>query len=91
MIIISQDKNTVVNFDNIMTISQENGKVGVSTHDDFPTIAKYKTEERAREVLQEIIQCYADIEILKMPNFKVEKSISSYELFERFVYEMPLE
>ena len=66
MIIVSQDKNTVVNFDNIMTISQENGKVGVSTHDDFPTIAKYKTEERAKEVLQEIIQSYVDWENLKI-------------------------
>ena len=67
MIIVSQDKTKIVNFDNIDAIEIGNPlkyvdgmfKVFASTTSDNEyTLGKYKTEERAKEVLQEIIGFY---------------------------------
>ena len=65
MIIVSQDKTELINFDNIVRLSVDvntNGKFLIEAHnfcDDFETvIGFYKTEERAKEVLQEIVNTY---------------------------------
>lgn len=61
MIIVSQDKMNLINFDNIAEITQIDKSIGVSSNlyfDDLQTIAEYETEKRAKEVLQEIIQSY---------------------------------
>ena len=66
MIIVSQDKEKIVNFDNLTQIyitSSEEEKTGYfirfetvgGLYDDLGT---YKTEERAKEVLQEISNWY---------------------------------
>ncbi len=44
---------------------------------DYMILGEYKTEERAKEVLQEIIERY--------------DSIKRYDIHTTFVYEMPLE
>lgn len=68
MIIISQDKTMILNFEYIETIEIENplenndGKFKIlcdTTSDNQYTIAEYKTEERAKEVLAEIVQKYS--------------------------------
>lgn len=66
MIIVSQDKETIVNFDNLIQIyiTQDEEKTAFfiryemvdSLYDD---LGKYKTEERAKEVLQEIVKKYS--------------------------------
>ena len=64
MIIVSQDKNTIVNFDNVENIQvrklpeNEIGyAIGVETFcSNFDRFAIYDTEERAKEVLQEIVK-----------------------------------
>ena len=59
MIIVSQSKKEIINFDNVTTIyiqenEQENKfEIGVDTIVDYYTLGEYKTEERAKEVLQE--------------------------------------
>ena len=55
-------------------------------------MAKYKTEERAKEVLQEIITAHSDFEYYKIAPEKEREEISEamimkYEQFD--VYEMP--
>ena len=65
MIIVSQDKTKIVNFDNLtqIYITQDEEKTATfiryetvdSLYDD---LGEYKTEERAKEVLQEIIKSY---------------------------------
>ena len=65
MIIVSQDKTKIVNFDNLtqIYITQDEEKTATfiryetvdSLYDD---LGEYKTEERAKEVLQEIIDMY---------------------------------
>lgn len=64
MIIINQDRTVILNYENIEAIG-----VAKATEDRFKIIAatvtnseieiaQYKTEERAKEVLQEIISKY---------------------------------
>ena len=63
MIIVSQDKTKIVNFDNLtqIYITQDEEKTATfiryetvdSLYDD---LGEYKTEERAKEVLQEIVK-----------------------------------
>ena len=65
MIIISQDKDKIVNFDNLtqIYITQDEEKTAYfirfetvdSLYDD---LGEYKTEKRAKEVLKRIIQLY---------------------------------
>ncbi|MFR1647781.1 MAG: hypothetical protein ACLSWT_05475 [Clostridia bacterium] len=61
MIIISQDKNGILNFDNIQLcrINQEGiVYVFLNEYDSFK-LGEYSTEERAKEVLAEIVQKYS--------------------------------
>ena len=68
MIIISQEKDEILNFNNIMNIQvtncEEDGyliSAGfiVGRDDKYRDLGYYKTEERAKEVLQEITQKYS--------------------------------
>ena len=74
MIIVSQDKDTVVNFDNIEIIGignpleDDNGKFKIlanTTSDSQYTLGQYDTEERAKEVLIEIVANYYNYELMK--------------------------
>lgn len=61
MLIVSQDKNVVVNLDRITEIVVEDNDV-IITDDIYmdygETIGRYETEERAKKVLQEIVAKY---------------------------------
>lgn len=94
MIIISQDKMEVYNFDKIFRLYVDNW-----SNEDFATepncfcikaekssdnmicafLGEYKTEERAREVLQEIIKAY------KETNYEYENCWC----LRNVIYEMP--
>ena len=67
MIIVSQDKNSIINFDNILRLYisryiEETITEYYIRYEDcnnsYEDIGTYKTEERAKEVLQEIIDMY---------------------------------
>ena len=69
MIIVSQDKYNILNFDTTVNIGVEeistlNDVVQISaqTNGNAVILGKYKTEERAKEVLQEIVELYNKIE-----------------------------
>ena len=93
MIIINQDKTVMLNYENIEAIG-----VAQKTKDKFKIIAatvtnneieiaEYKTEERAKEVLQEIYCKYEHgIHLLSSKSLSVQ-NILDYD----FIYEMPKE
>lgn len=61
MIIVSQDKKKIINFERITKITV--GGTGILVGDNVfipkgEEIAKYETEERAKEVLQEIVDMH---------------------------------
>ena len=66
MIIVSQNRETIVNFNNIVYIDIEKntfGKYFISAYfdkedSDFVWLGVYETKERAKEVLEEIIGMY---------------------------------
>ncbi len=88
MIIVSQDKTEIINFDNVNTLRATKTGFIVSyentykAEDDCSNIlGKYKTESRAKEVLQEIISKYR----------KWNKDANNAVTIIPKVYEMPKE
>lgn len=88
MIIVSQDKKRIMNFNTIDSIYiSNNGKsyiyAGTISSDDF-NIGEYATEERAKQVLQEIINTFSCNEVsgkLEEIRTRIEfKKISRYEM-----------
>lgn len=90
MVIISQDKTMILNFEYIETIEIGNplenndGKFKIlcdTTSDNQYTIAGYEKEERAKEVLQEIINKYK----ITLYNSRTNETVVNVPK----VYEMP--
>ena len=88
MIIVSQEKDEILNFNNIMNIQvtncEEDGyliSAGfiVGRDDNYRDLGYYKTEERAKEVLQEIVKAY------KETNYEYENCWC----LRNVIYEMP--
>lgn len=93
MIIVSQDKTEIINFDNVNTLRVTKTGFIVSyentykAEDDCSNIlGKYKTESRAKEVLNEIKEKYT--EYAKISN--VSGDIRQVFILPK-VYEMPKE
>ncbi len=92
MIIVSQDKSTILNFDNAVKVyivrdawEKEYYCIGYSTNDRTTIIlATYKTEERAKEVLEEIVKKYEHAKVC-------ECDIIHFYAHENFIYKMPKE
>ena len=96
MLILSQDKKAIHNFDNIISIQVEksNGKYEIIVYDainDNTSLGRYDTEERAKDVLQEIIISYANMEMIKIPKMEIQQKITSTELLRNICYKMPEE
>ena len=62
MIIVSQDRDLIISFDNVTVIgiAQNNSKEidSITVDKEEQYLGEYKTEERAKEVLAEIINMY---------------------------------
>lgn len=61
MIIVNQERTKIINFERITEITVIGEKILIGDDIFIPKgeeIAKYKTEERAKEILQEIIDMY---------------------------------
>ena len=91
MIIVSQDKRTILNMKNIEVIGigcaleNNEGKFQIlanTSSDNQYTIAEYNTEERAIEVLQKLIQSYREYRTAECNGY-------TNVLEETAVYEMP--
>lgn len=86
MIIVSQDKNNVINYDNVKSLwiddnvlDKTNTTFYINADEDF--LGEYETEERAKEVLQEIISKYKTT----LYNSKTNETVVNIPK----VYEMP--
>ena len=88
MIIVSQDKTKVVNFDNLIQIyiTQDEEETAYFIRLEtvnclYDDLGEYETEERAKEVLQEIISKYKTT----LYNSKTNETVVNVPK----VYEMP--
>ncbi len=95
MIIVSQDKKSITNFDNINTLRvTKTGEIMSfdnsyrASDDCSDVLGTYKTEERAKEVLKDIISRYEAIELCKnKPSEILGYTLADYTP----IYEMPKE
>ena len=90
MIIVSQDKTKIVNFDNLIQIyiTQDEEETAnfiryESVDSLYDDLGEYKTEERAKEVLQEIINSYLDC--------NEQNYLAEFAYVKNKVFEMPTE
>lgn len=96
MIIVSQDKRMIINFDNIVGIViRKNTDENVyqiqcksENEKNKRIIGKYDTEERAKEVLQEIIKVY---KFYKGKSYTIGDEKELLGKYEYGVYQMPKE
>ena len=90
MIIISQDKTRIYNFERVSEIVVSGTEICISDslrQEEGLVIATYETEERAKEVLQEIYCKYEHgTHLLSSKSLSVQ-NIMDYD----FIYEMPKE
>lgn len=58
MVIVSQDKEAIVNFENVILIEVDttNNSITFYSNENRGRLGKYKNYERAKEVLQEIVE-----------------------------------
>ena len=97
MIIVSQDKDIIVNFDRVTSIWIDDNVLNKTnaTFDivaDEGTIGTYKTEERAKEVLEEIMQKIEDVSWTNlMDNLQIAIHDKNFGGALSSVYRMPKE
>lgn len=99
MWIVSQDKETIINSENIKEITVDDGDVCITDNiykDIGEVIGSYYAEERAKEVLQEIIKREAEFELFrKVPAGRIGHTNMLNKFTERKIilgtYEMPEE
>ncbi len=96
MIIVSQDKDAIINFNNCAdihisnTVKKEYNIIATTSLGMTCKLADYKTEERAKEVLTGIMQAYVDSENYKYVNrFMTAQDLN--RLQRGLAYEMPAE
>lgn len=90
MIIVNQDKNMLVNFNNVESMNifadldgtgEIPFKIYFETTSSREELGKYRTEERAKEVLKEIVDTYIKIGIVfKMYNGAEQQVLPVYEM-----------
>lgn len=98
MIIVSQSKRMILNFDNALGLgisSLEDKSIAIKMYESIDkigtTIARYKTEKRALEVLEEIATAFATTELLKSPQLRVEGLVNGKDFLKVLAYQMPEE
>ena len=85
MIIVNQNKNSIVNFDNILQVYRTECSIRCEDcNNSYGYLGVYKTEERAKEVLKEIIKSYRDYRVAECDGY-------TNVLQETAVFEMPKE
>lgn len=94
MIIVSQDKRKIINFDNIahIFIQNDDKSIGYGRMSGYGAneLGTYKTEERTKEVLQEIYKVYSDFTLIKCVNEKYQNQLIIGNINKYFdIYEMP--
>ncbi len=91
MIIVSQDRDLIINFDNVTVIgiAQNNSKEidSITVDKEEQYLGEYKTEERAKEVLAEIIKSYRDYRTAECDGYT--DFCNKFVLQETAVFEMP--
>jgi hypothetical protein len=97
MLIVSQDKKGIYNFDRVTNtwidadVSDSKGEA-FEICADGETLGYYQTEKRAKEVLEEIIRRNSTFETIKaLEGLDARRYIERYPCYEFNTYRMPKE
>ena len=88
MIIVSQDKKSIYNFDNIKSIDILDNEIYIADDilaDEGACIGMYNTEERAQKVLEEIIESLQNKSFVEIDSNGITSKIAGT------LYRMPQE
>ena len=100
MIIVSQDKRSIVNFEKVKIININRSDLReISAYfncdeeksNDNVLLGTYETEERAREVFGEIINMYKATESFTAAANRISDNVSALAIKKGFAYYMPIE
>ena len=94
MIIVNQDKTEIINFNKVENIYVSGRHISICFGlNNNEVIGQYSTEERAKEILRKIIQCYTNTEQYKCFSNNSDKNYETlnYLIENSFIYEMPKE
>ena len=95
MIIVSQDKTVIINFDNASDIhidnKDTNRKIWATSSSISYLLGEYATEERAKEVLIKIGSAYTTMKVINARNFYPTEALNGDTLVPYIAFEMPLE
>ena len=97
MLILCQKKDTIVNLEKVQAINihLQNRKEVCAWFDvnennrNSVLLGVYDTEERAKEVLQEIIKLYKATETFKVTSNRISDEVGAIAIQHGFIYEMP--
>lgn len=100
MLIISQDKQAIINFENMQSISIENPledddgmfKIIAETDRSIYALGRYAAEERAKEILTQIVYRYSAVEMYKIADEQTKNAIVqtySEKGITPYIFEMP--
>ena len=91
MIIVNRKRDIIINFSNVLSIyiQDKNVQALISGIEEALILGKYDTEERAKEVLEEIAIAYANITTMSMPKISIHEFIPAQEIFRNIAYHMP--
>ena len=91
MIIVSQDKEEIVNFDLICNMFVFGSAIRCILADGSDTIVgEYETQERAKEILNDIRNAYTATEAFKTVSNRVGDTVGALAIKECFIYDMPI-
>jgi len=101
MIIISQDKKQIINFDNVTRVfidgPEEDDKdkkyyIGADTNSAESMVwelGEYETEARAKEVLKNIWISYGNEKMINIPKIEIHQTLLADALISNICYQMP--
>lgn len=98
MIIVSQEKIRIFNFNNLTQLyvyiaeEEKEYEIRCETVDSlYEILGIYKTEERAKEVLEEIGGAYVVTQMLLCPTMTTATVLKGEDIAELMCYKMPAE
>lgn len=93
MIIITQDKKQIVNFNNTEIIFLKQNEVWYQgVYAEGYQLGRYSTEKRAKEVLTQIVYRYSAVEMYKVTDSQTKNAIAQIYLekdITPYTFEMP--
>ncbi len=90
MIIISQDKDKIVNYSNTnVIVAEDDGVIKAWFTGCNVILGKYENKERAKEIINNIQTAYSNITMINIPKIRIHEELPATEIIRNIAYKMP--